>query len=66
MRFEELIDGPLDELEEDQIQAIIDELSVEQLAIFEKAVKKKTVKKVSAAKQKRTDEFHKALLGGIE
>lgn len=66
MKFEELIEQPLHELDEDQIQSIIDELSLDQLAVFEEKLKKakKKPRPRGKTKKKLEDDFAKAILGG--
>lgn len=64
MRFEDLIDKPLSEMTDEEIEALIKELSEDQLQAFERTIKKKIRKRpvVTKAKKDREDEFNKALL----
>lgn len=67
MKFEDLLPRPIEEMEAEEIQAIIDSMNDEQLQTFEKQQKKKGAKKTrtpTAKQKKQEDEFHKLLLQG--
>jgi len=65
VKFEDLIDKPLHEMTDDEIQALIDKLSAEQLRSFERKIKKsmRSRKVTTKAKKERSEEFMKALMG---
>ena len=65
MKFEDLIDKPLHEMTDDEIQNLIDSLTAEQLRTFERKVKKsmRSRKVPTKAKKERSEEFMKALMG---
>jgi len=68
MRFEDLIDKPLHEMTDEEIQFLIDKLTSDQLRALESKVKKslRSRKVTTKAKKERSEEFMKALLGGTD
>jgi len=68
MRFEDLIDKPLHEMTDEEIQSLIDKLTSDQLRALESKVKKslRSRKVTTKAKKERSEEFMKALLGGAD
>jgi len=68
MRFEDLIDKPLHEMTDEEIQSLIDKLTSEQLRALESKVKKslRSRKVTTQVKKQRNEEFMKALMGGAD
>ena len=66
MKFEDLLPRPLDECSDEEIQAVIDELTLPELAEYEAEMVKKGKKRPTKAKKAREDELNKALLGGLK
>lgn len=66
MKFEDLIDKPIEELTDDEIKALIEKLSSSQLQVLERNIKKKmrSRKVKTKAKKEREDEFNKLILQG--
>jgi hypothetical protein len=67
MKFEELLEIPLHELTDEDINSIIDDLNASQLSILEKKMKTKVVRRKRATPKKKhlEDELSKAMLGTI-
>ena len=65
MKWEELLDKPLHEMSEEEIEELTKKLSLEQLRMMERKIKKKLRSRPVRTKKKkeREDEFNKALLG---
>lgn len=68
MKFEDLIDKPLHEMTDEEVEELVKKLSSEQLQFLEKKLKKQIKKrKVTSKKRKENEDlFNKALLGGVE
>lgn len=66
MKFEDLLPRPLHECSEEEIQAVIDKLTLPEIAEFEAEVSKKGKKRPTKAKKVRADELSKAILDGLK
>ena len=67
MKFEDLIEKPLHEMTDDEVDELIKKLSAEQLRSLEAKIKKRIKKKrkvPTKKKKKREEEFKKLLAGG--
>ena len=67
MKFEDLIERPLDEMTDKEIEDLIEKLSSDQLARLEVQMKKHKTKRSTTKRQvELQEELDKALLKGLE
>ncbi|RLG67618.1 hypothetical protein DRN93_04200 [archaeon] len=67
MRWEELIEKPIEEMSEEEVQALIDRLNDAQLSTLEAKVKKAARRRRKSEKEKKAEDlFEKLLLKGNE